>query len=296
MNLSSTDKPGLGLFYLLLVSVFWAFSFGLIKTFLSGFPPPLLAFLRLSIAFLVFLPWMQWQLPVRSHYRFYLVLGAVQYGLMYCLLFSALRILQAHEVVLFTLMTPVYVTLLGDLLAGRGLHARYLAAALLAILGAAVIKYEGLDSPEWFLGFLIMQGAGFCFAFGQVKYRLFKRDNPGIRDHRIYGWIFLGGTLLAGIYAAAESSAPEAWSAPAAAVILYLGIIASGLGFYLWNRGAALVKNTAVLAACNNVSIPLGVLAAVFVFGERTDWIRLIAGGIIIAAAVALALRDKQSD
>lgn len=287
--------PQTGIIYLTLVSCIWAFSFGLIKTYLAGIPAPFLAFLRLALAALIFLPWLQWKGLSGKILSFGILLGAIQYGLMYCLLFSAFRFLQAHEVVLFTLLTPLYVTLLGDLLEKRGLQIKFLLSAGIAVAGAAIIKMNPLETSTWWIGFLIMQGANACFAGGQVAYRQFKRRHPEIQDHRLYGWIFLGGMILAGGYNSLLGAPPPLLQAPQIGVILYLGIVASGLGFFWWNRGAALVANTGLLAVFNNLSIPLGVLVSIFVFGESTDWLRLLLGSLLLILSLYLASPSQSS-
>ena len=65
-------------------------------------------------------------------------------------------------------------------------------------------------------------------------------------------------------------------------VLVYLGAIASGIGFFLFNAGARQV-DVGALAIFNNIKVPLAILASVLLFGEGVDWPRLIAGGIVIA-------------
>jgi drug/metabolite transporter (DMT)-like permease len=208
---------------------------------------------------------------------------------MYCLLFSAFGSLKAHEVVLFTLLTPFYVTLLGDWMEGRRLKGIYLLSAALAVSGAAVIKANPLETQQWWRGFAIMQGANFCFAFGQVAYRRFKLNHPSILDRQIYALLFMGGTVLAGAFTFTTEAFPVTIQANQFLVIFYLGLVASGLGFYWWNRGAALVSNTGLLAAFNNLSIPLGVLVSVTVFQESTNGVRLAIGSVLLVAALLIS-------
>jgi len=82
------------------------------------------------------------------------------------------------------------------------------------------------------------------------------------------------------------------------ATILYLGAIASGLGFFLWNIGARRV-NTGTLAVFNNLKIPLAVAVSLLVFGESTNITRLLIGGMIIISALVLNeafSRKKQAE
>ena len=96
--------------YLWLVSFIWAFSFGLIKGNLSGLDPVFVAFARLGISLLFFLPFLH---PKKTDMRLAFSLfriGMVQFGVMYLAYIYAFQYLQAYEVALFTVFTPLYVS------------------------------------------------------------------------------------------------------------------------------------------------------------------------------------------
>jgi drug/metabolite transporter (DMT)-like permease len=71
-------------------------------------------------------------------------------------------------------------------------------------------------------------------------------------------------------------------------VIFYLGVIASGLGFFWWNLGATRV-NTGTLAVMNNAKIPVGIVVSLLFFNESTNGLKLLLSGLIMFAAIALA-------
>jgi drug/metabolite transporter (DMT)-like permease len=75
--------------------------------------------------------------------------------------------------------------------------------------------------------------------------------------------------------------------------------VASGLGFFLWNKGATKV-NPGTLAAFNNAVVPLAVISSLFVFGEIeslviNDLLRIILGGSLILGAVVISKPLTQS-
>jgi len=59
------------------------------------------------------------------------------------------------------------------------------------------------------------------------------------------------------------------------------------VGFFLFNAGARRT-DVGTLAIFNNAKIPLAILASALVFHDRVDWVRLAAGGLVIAAALGL--------
>jgi len=281
--------------YLAIVSLIWAFSFGLIGSALAGVDSYFVATLRLGCATLLFLPWLRPKTIGKKDSLRLIAYGAVQFGLMYVCYIKAFSYLPSHLVALFTVLTPVYVVLIHDA-RQRQFSPRYLLAALLSVIGAAIIKAKGTPSGDIWIGFGLMQLAGLAFAYGQVAYRDWKRQHLQIKDHNCFALLTIGGTLFAATFSmmftdwgALEVSTSQ-WQA-----LLYLGCIASGLGFFLWNKGAAL-SNPGTLAAFNNAVVPLAVICSLFVFREientSTDTlIRLAIGAALIGAAVIIGQR-----
>jgi len=278
--------------YLVAVSLLWAFSFGLIKDRLAGLDATAVAALRLLFALLVFLPvFRPRRIPPRTAVTF-AAIGAVQFGLMYVLYLAAFRYLQSFEIAMFTIFTPIYVILLDGALARR-LPVNAILAVLLAVVGAAVLQWRSGVSPSGQIGFLLMQASNLCFAAGQVAYQRLRPTVTQTTDAGLFGWLYLGG-LLATLLA---SLATTEWAdfRPDNSqwlTLLYLGIFASGLGFFGWNLGATKVT-AGTLAVFNNLKIPLAVTVSLLVFGESTDPVRLILSSACLLAALFLAQRSS---
>lgn len=287
--------------YLFLTTIMWAFSFGLIGNALQGLDPVMVGGARLTIALLVFLPLLrprQISLGERCHLA---AIGAVQFGLMYLCYLSAFRFIPSHLVALFSVLTPIYVVLIHDI-RQRQLHARYLFAALLSVAGASVIKLKGGETGNLWIGFALMQVSGIAFAFGQVAYRDWRLERKTVRDREVFGFLYAGGattTLLASFLIVPDPGNFLEASGGQFGVILYLGAIASGLGFFFWNKGAPLCSAGA-LAAFNNALVPIAMFVSLFVFGEirgasAIDLGRLLLGATLIACAVFIGKRREKA-
>ncbi|HEY5227102.1 MAG TPA: EamA family transporter [Opitutaceae bacterium] len=277
---------------LLLVSLVWAFSFGLVKR-LGGLDPTAVATLRLAISLLVFLPFFRPKGLGAGHVIRLAFIGAVQFGIMYILYQRSYAHLHAYEVALFTITTPLFVTLIGAALE-REWRPRYAAAAALSVAGAAVLVLRSFSAPlgdaSTLGGFLLVQLANLCFAAGQVAWRGERKRLPyGIGDASVFAIPFAAAAATAFAFSLGASNwrgfsaSTEQWL-----TLLYLGGVASGLCFFLWNKGATQV-NAGVLAAFNNAKIPLGVAVSIWVFGEKADLWRLLVGGGLMAAGVWIA-------
>ena len=278
------------------VSLIWAFSFGIIGSSLTGVDSFLVASLRLASASLLFLPFLRPKLiQGRDSFRLFFY-GFIQFGLMYVCYMKAYQYLPSHLVALFSVFTPIYVVLVNDILR-KQFSARYLIIALLSVLGAVIIKIEGLHSGDYWIGFTLMQIAGIAFAFGQISYRNWKQQNPAIPDSSIFALLTIGGTVCAAIFSIAfADKAALVISSAQWLSILYLGLVASGLGFFLWNKGATRT-NPGILAAFNNAVVPLAMLFSLFIFGEinqitKDQILRLSIGSLLITSAVTLGAQS----
>ena len=281
---------------LFVVTIIWAFSFSLIGVYLSGKVDPWFSVLfRIGIATLIFLPFLKLH-KIKSGTIFKLTaIGAIQLGIMYCFYFQSFNFLTVPEVLLFSVFTPIYITLLNDILSRR-FHKRYLFTALVAVLGAAYIQYSSI-SKNVFLGFLITQAANLCFAVGQVAYKYLLKSNSEldkVSKHTIFGLFFLGAFIVSLaaflIFGSIEKlpTTPVQWG-----VLIYLGVVASGLGYFLWNQGVVKV-NTGLLAIMNNALIPLGLIVNIFIWNKEADIKKILIGGGLIF--ISLIINESQKN
>jgi drug/metabolite transporter (DMT)-like permease len=277
------------MFYLLIVSLVWAFSFGLIKNQLAGLDANLVAAARLLVSLLIFLPFLRIRGLPRKQAGKLMLTGALQYGVMYVTYIYSFQYLKAYEVALFTIFTPLYVTLIHDLFR-RKLQWISLIATILAVAGTAVVKLGGVIGSDILTGFLIVQISNLGFAFGQVYYKEVMAELPSGRFNnlQIFGLLYLGGFLTAGLSAAVFTPwQSQVITGNQVVVLIYLGAIASGVCFFLWNVGARQV-NAGTLAIFNDLKIPLAVVVSLLFFGEQTNLVNLLVGGLIVFAALIL--------
>ncbi|SCK19373.1 EamA family transporter [Vogesella sp. LIG4] len=274
--------------YLIIVTILWAFSFSLIGQYLAAqVDSDFAVLLRVLIATAVFLPFTVWRgLPQRLAGGFWLA-GALQFGITYLCLYRSFAVLTVPEVLLFTVLTPIYVTLLDDALSRR-LNRWALLAAAVAVGGGIVIRFQPLQG-EYLLGFLLLQLANFTFAAGQVLCRRLLQNYPQqLPLHRYFGHFFLGALLVAlpsfllfGNPAKLPHSTIQ-WS-----VLVYMGLFATALGMYWWVKGSAQVS-AGTLAIMNELHVPAGLLVNVLIWNHHANLQRLALGGAVILASLWL--------
>ncbi|AKA38517.1 carboxylate/amino acid/amine transporter [Yersinia ruckeri] len=270
---------------LVITTILWAFSFSLIGEYLAGQVDSWFSVLmRIGLAAVVFLPFLRWKNIQRRVIALYMIVGAIQLGIMYLFIFRAYLYLSVPEFLLFTVMTPLYVTLIYDLLRRQRLRWGYALSALLAVVGAAIIRYDQLSEHFW-LGLALVQAANICFAIGQVGYKRLMEVHP-IPQHTAFSWFYLGALLVAAVAWFAFGNPNKLpttelqWG-----VLIWLGVGASALGYFMWNYGATQV-DAGTLGIMNNIHVPAGLLVNLAIWQEKPHWLSFIIGGTVIMASL----------
>ncbi|MEZ8285519.1 hypothetical protein BCU17_19295 [Vibrio splendidus] len=268
--------------YLAGVTLLWAFSFSLIGVYLAGQVDAWFSVLmRVALAGIVFLPFLKFRGVSRKLIAKLMAIGGIQLGLMYCFYYQSFLLLSVPEVLLFTVFTPIYVTLIYDFLKGQ-FSPWYLVTAAIAVLGAVFIKFAGINE-NFLVGFLVVQGANLCFAIGQVGYKvLMEKESTELPQRTVFGYFYLGALCVASV-AFMLLGNPEKLPTTTLqwGILLYLGLVASGLGYFMWNKGACMV-NAGALAVMNNVLVPAGLVVNILIWNRDVDLVRLSIGGAVI--------------
>ena len=276
--------------YLIFVTVLWAFSFSLIGVYLAGQVDAWFSVLiRIGLAMLLFLPFLKvkevsWQAALSL-----MAIGAIQLGFMYIFYYQSFLYLSVPEVLLFTVMTPIYVTLLNDAFE-RKFHVNFMLTASLATSGAIAIRFNAIDG-DFLIRLLLVQLANVCFATGQVCYKRFmaaQQLQQSINQKAVFAWFFIGAFCVASICYLIFGDTNQLPSTNLQwGVLVYLGIIASGIGYFAWNKGATMV-NIGALAIMNNLLIPLGIIVNLVIWNRDADITRLAFGGSLIVLSLLL--------
>ncbi|MBT2919727.1 MULTISPECIES: carboxylate/amino acid/amine transporter [Vibrio] len=268
--------------YLSAVTLLWAFSFSLIGVYLAGQVDSWFAvWMRVALASLVFLPLIRFKTVPAPLIAKLMTIGGIQLGLMYCFYYQSFLLLSVPEVLLFTVFTPIYVTLIYDLLKGR-FSPWYSVTAAIAVIGAVFIKFAAINE-HFLLGFLVVQGANLCFAIGQVAYKyVMEKETIALAQHSVFGYFYLGALVVASVaFLLFGNSEKLPTTSLQWGILIYLGVIASGLGYFVWNKGACLV-NAGALAIMNNALVPAGLVVNILIWNRDVDLMRLAIGGVII--------------
>ena len=215
------------------------------------------------------------------------ITGAVQFGLMYIFYNYSFQLLKAYEVALFTIFTPIYITLINDYLVKK-LNLAHLTTSILAIIGTAIIVQTSFSRSDMLIGFLAVQLSNICFAIGQVFYKKILAGLPEVKDQDIFGYLYLGAAAVTVILALivvkwqeVTINTTQIWT------LIFLGTVSSGIAFFLWNFGARRT-NIGAVAIFNDLKTPLSIAVSLLIFGEKASLPHLLIGGSLVLLALLI--------
>ena len=250
--------------------------------------PVSIAVFRFGLGFLILLPV---ALALRSRWprgRDWIgvaALGVMFYGVFFVVYAEALVYTTAARGSLAVSTLPVLTMIVAALLGREQLTARKILGVLIAMSGVAVALAAGLaEAPaQAWRGDLIMTAGMLSMALYNVLSRPFmQRSSP--LAYATAGMAFGGGVnailvLQSGGFAAVASFGAAQWAA-----VLYLGVFAGALGFYLWVYALERASPTRVANTITVSPIAAALLGAVLL-GEPIG-----ASLLIGIAAVALGI------
>ncbi len=270
---------------LIITTILWAFSFSFYGEYLAGHVDSYFAVMvRVGLAALVFLPFLRTRGHSLKTVGLYMLVGAMQLGIMYMLSFHAYLYLTVSELLLFTVLTPLYITLIYDLMSGRRLRWSYAFSALLAVIGAGIIRYDHITNHFW-TGLILVQLSNIVFAIGMVGYKRLMETRP-MPQHNAFAWFYLGAFLVAVVAWSLLGNAQKMpQTLPQWGILVFLGVVASGIGYFMWNYGATQV-DAGTLGIMNNMHVPAGLLVNLAIWHQQPHWPSFLTGAAVILASL----------
>ena len=265
--------------YLIIVSILWSFSFGIIKYGLSGVDSSYISFIRSLIALLFFSSISIYNIKKFALDLKLISIGALQFGFMYIFYIQSYAYLPAYLIATFTITTPIFIGLASKFIAHQSISKNGIYAISLVIIGSFLMRINFVNPLDYWIGFLLIQFANLFFASGQILFKEWKIKNDGTDILHNFSQMFLGATLVTSLFYLFSASGSNQLSSENLFALIFLGLISTGLGFLFWNLGLLKVNNDK-LAVMNNLIIPIAILNSYFIFGEQIDSSTFVPGMI----------------
>ena len=274
--------------YLIIVSILWSFSFGIIKFGLTGLDSIFISFFRSLIAFIFFSSLTVYNIKKFSFDTKLIIIGAIQFGLMYVFYIQSYQYLPAYLIATFTITTPIFVVLFSQALMKESFSKNGILSVILVLIGSLMMRFNLANPLDYWFGFILIQCANMFFAYGQIMFKKWHTKNSDQDIVHNFSQMFFGATIVTSLFYFQTMDVKNILSTTNLLSLIFLGICSTGIGFLLWNIGATKVSNTR-LAIMNNVVIPLAVLNSFFIFGEDINILLFMPGLICFYAAYRLS-------
>ena len=270
------------------VPLVWGMGFVFAKAAIGHFPPILLMAFRFLLAASV-LVWLAPR-PSGNHGRLFII-AIIAAAIQYSLTFTGLKDLTAGVAALVVQLEVPFLVLLGALFLGERPRLRQWVGIALAFSGVALIAGDVEVRGQWLAILLVVAGA-FTWSVGQVMIRALK----DISGATVTAWIAVYATpqlfamsaaFESGHIAAIQQAGLTVWMA-----VIYLGIVMTAFGYWLWN--SLLRRHEVGAVAPFLLLLPVfSVIGGVLFLGERLGRGELV-GGVVVIAGVALITVELQ--
>ena len=274
--------------YLTIVSILWSFSFGIIKFGLTGVDSIFISFFRSLIAFIFFSSLTLYNIKKFTFDTKLIIIGAIQFGLMYVFYIQSYQYLPAYLIATFTITTPIFVVLFSQALMKESFSKNGILSVILVLIGSLMMRFNLANPLDYWFGFILIQCANMFFASGQIMFKKWHTENSDKDIVHNFSQMFFGATIVTSLFYFQTLDVQNILSTTNLLSLIFLGLCSTGIGFLLWNIGATKVSNTR-LAIMNNVVIPLALLNSFFIFGEDINILLFMPGLICFYAAYRLS-------
>ncbi|GAB3879864.1 EamA family transporter [Terrabacter terrigena] len=265
-----------------LPAAIWGSTYAVTQQWLPPGRPLFAATVRALPVGLLMLLWMR-RLPRRDWWWRSLVLGSLNIGLFYALLFVAAYRLPSGLGATLVATAPMVTMAVTRLVLGSRPARISLAAGLVGLFGVGLLVLQnGLDKPLDPLGLAAGLLAVVLSSFGFV---LTKKWSPPADVVTVTSWQLVAGGLVLLPVGLVVEGAPPQLGLPAVGALLYLGLVGSGLAYVLWFRGLSLLGPTSasIIGLVNPV---VGVLLGVLLLHEHFGPVHLLAMVLVVASVV----------
>ncbi|MEU0002768.1 EamA family transporter [Streptomyces sp. NPDC006314] len=234
MAASRVTRPAALIAVTALAPVSWGTTYAVTTEFLPPDRPLFTALMRALPAGLLLLAVTR-VLPRGVWWAKAAVLGALNIGAFFPLLFVAAYRLPGGMAAVVGSVGPLFVVGLSALLLGQRPAARTLATGFVAAFGVSLVVLKGAGALDT-VGALAAVASTASMATGTVLTKRWGRPD-GVGPLALTGWQLTAGGLLIAPLAFLVEGAPPALDGQALGGYLYLALANTAVGYWLWFRG-----------------------------------------------------------
>lgn len=301
-NAATRARPPYGAYAMLVVvMILWSGNSMIGRAVRSDIPPLTLAFGRWALASVLLLPFavrpvrQDWPV-IRQHWLILLVFGLIGISLFNSLLYTGLHHSTASNALLIQAGVPGFVMLFNRTLFGVRARWVQMIAAILAMIGVAVIVFRGDLATAGQMAFgkgdLILVGSAAVWAL----YTVMMRKQPAVSPITFVAVTFGIGVVTLAPFALAEwlHGLRVHWTLGVVGAYGYVAILSSLAAYFLFN--AASLRTGPVIAGQAITLLPLfGAVVSALILGEQLHFYHAVGMALIFVGIVLGALSERRA-
>lgn len=275
---------------LCLIYLIWGMNWVVMKTANTFFPPITFVAYRFLFGALVLLSvwfWLHLPLPKKKYWPWIFLTGILQMGLNNIAAQTSMLTLGAGMVSVLNYSMPVFAAVMAHFLLGERLNWRKGAGIVLAIAGMAVLMdvHAGGDVTAICIGLLSAVFWGLASIF--VKLKL-----ADVNPISLTTWQMVCASLSLLAYTAIVPQGEVVWNAESVLCLIYNGVLASALAFFLWSWILQHIEVSKASVAVLAVPV-VGVVGGILCLGEPMT-LHIFFGMIMIMAGIYIVVTHKR--
>lgn len=275
---------------LCLIYLIWGMNWVVMKTANTFFPPITFVAYRFLFGALVLLSvwrWLHLPLPKKKYWPWIFLTGILQMGLNNIAAQTSMLTLGAGMVSVLNYSMPVFAAVMAHFLLGERLTWRKGVGIVLAIAGMAVLMdvHAGGDVTAICIGLLSAVFWGLASIF--VKLKL-----ADVNPISLTTWQMVCASLSLLAYTAIVPQGEVVWNAESVLCLIYNGVLASALAFFLWSWILQHIEVSKASVAVLAVPV-VGVVGGILCLGEPMT-LHIFFGMIMIMAGIYIVVTHKR--
>ena len=299
MQLSASRSVYFGIFLASLATLIWSGNFIIARGIYKQIDPVSLAFYRWAVATIIIFPFaikrfnMEWHSIKRSwHYLFWVSLTGIS-------LFNTFVYIAGHYTtainlaLIGTTSSPIMSIIMARIFLKERIGWMKISGLIICIAGILFLlskgNFKNLLTLSFSSGDAWMLVAAFCFAVYNI---LVRKKPPSISPvNFLFASFFLGTILLLPFFLwDINNTTALHWNIQLTISILYLGVGASVICFFIWNISINILGAGRTALFGNLIPI-FSCLEAVFILNENFSWIHVISMLLVFSGLLLANLR-----
>ncbi|UZP67467.1 DMT family transporter [Desulfovibrio mangrovi] len=278
-----------GILFALCATVIWSGNFIVARGLCDIVPPATLAFLRWITAFLFLLP-IGWKAVMRERkvvlrrWKYLTATAFLGITIFNTLVYAAGRSTAALNMSLIAITSPLFIMLLARIFLGEKVTTGRAVGVSVVVCGVLLLVTRGdltrLAGLEFSIGDVWMLCAAMLFG----AYTILVRRMPERMEQAAFLLVTfgLGAFMLIPLVAWEQAQGLHFEFTPSLfAVMLYVGVGASLISFWCWNKAVSLIGPSQAGIVYYSLPLFCGV-EAVLLLGEPVSWVHFASGALIL--------------